>query len=86
MGTERPALAQVAEKERIWCVNPGHPVAAGIGEYFELEETEMYGEQFDIPTPDELIFISWFEGGEVFRSGCSWTRGKGHIFYFRRGH
>ena len=77
---------EAAEKERIWCVNPGHPVAAGIGEYFELEETEMYGEQFDIPTPDELVFISWFEGGEVFRSGCSWTRGKGHIFYFRPGH
>ena len=78
---------EAAEKERIWCVNPGHPIAAGMtDEYFELEHTEMYGELFDIPTPDELIFISWFEGGEVFRSGCCWTRGKGKVFYFRPGH
>ena len=78
---------EAAEKERIWCVNPGHPIAAGMtDEYFELPHTEMYGELFDIPTPDELIFISWFEGGEVFRSGCCWTRGKGKIFYFRPGH
>jgi len=76
-----------AERERIWCCNPGHPIADGLtDEYFELEHTEMYGEFFDIPEPDELIFISWFEGGEVFRSGCTFTRGKGKIFYFRPGH
>jgi len=46
----------------------------------------MYGERFDIPEPDKLIFISWFEGGEVFRSGCCWERGNGRIFYFRPGH
>lgn len=46
----------------------------------------MYGERFDIPQPDTLIFISWFEGGEVFRSGCCYHRGKGKIFYFRPGH
>jgi len=68
-------------------VNPGHPIADGLeDEYFELAHTEMYGELFDIPEPDELIFISWFEGGEVFRSGCCWTRGKGKVFYFRPGH
>lgn len=78
---------EAAEKERIWCINPGHPIADGLtDEYFELEETEMYGELFDIPEPDELIFISWFEGGEVFRSGCTFTRGKGKIFYWRPGH
>jgi len=78
---------EAAEKERIWCVNPGHPIADGMtDEYFELEQTEMYGELFDIPEPDELIFISWFEGGEVFRSGCTFTRGKGRIFYWRPGH
>ncbi|MEX2388225.1 MAG: ThuA domain-containing protein [Phycisphaeraceae bacterium] len=77
---------EAAEKERLWCVNPGHPIADGLGEYFELPETEMYGELFDIPAPEELVFISWFEGGEVFRSGCCWTRGKGKIFYFRPGH
>ena len=77
---------EAAERERIWCVNPGHPIAEGLSDYFELPHTEMYGELFDIPEPDELIFISWFEGGEVFRSGCCWTRGKGRIFYFRPGH
>ena len=77
---------EAAEKERLWCVNPGHPIANGIGQFIELKHTEMYGELFDIPQPDELVFISWFEGGEVFRSGCCWTRGKGRIFYFRPGH
>lgn len=75
------------ETERLWCVNPGHPIADGLeGEYFELERTEMYGELFDVPTPDELIFVSWFEGGDVFRSGAVWTRGKGKVFYWRPGH
>jgi len=78
---------EAAEKERLWVVNPGHPIVAGLEEeYFELEHTEMYGELFDIPEPDELILISWFEGGEVFRSGCTFRRGKGKIFYFRPGH
>jgi trehalose utilization protein len=74
------------EKERLWVVNPAHPIAAGIGEYLELAQEEMYGEHFDIPTPDELVFVSWFAGGEIFRSGCTFTRGKGKIFYFRPGH
>lgn len=78
---------EAGERERLWVVDPGHPITAGIeDEYFELPETEMYGEFFDIPSPDELIFISWFEGGEVFRSGCTFRRGKGRIFYFRPGH
>ncbi len=74
------------EKERIWVVKPGHPIVEGIGEYIELPEEEMYGEHFDIPEPDELVMVSWFEGGEVFRSGCCYTRGLGRIFYFRPGH
>lgn len=74
------------EKERLWVVDPGHPIVEGIGEYIELEKEEMYGEHFDIPAPEELIFMSWFEGGEVFRSGCTYRRGKGKIFYFRPGH
>ncbi len=77
---------EVAEKERLWNLEPGHPITRGIGEYIELPNTEMYGERFDIPTPDKLIFVSWFEGGEVFRSGCCWERGHGRIFYFRPGH
>jgi trehalose utilization protein len=74
------------EKERLWVVQPGHPIVEGIGEFIELEHEEMYGEFFDIPQPDELILVSWFEGGEVFRSGCTFSRGNGKIFYFRPGH
>lgn len=74
------------DKERFWNIMPSHPIAAGLGEYFEIPREEMYGEPFGIPTPDELIFISWFTGGEVFRSGATWTRGHGRIFYFRPGH
>lgn len=74
------------EKERIWVVTPEHPIAQGVGRYFELEKEEMYGEPFEVPAPDELVFLSWFAGGEVFRSGCCYVRGRGRIFYFRPGH
>ncbi|MBB6632713.1 ThuA domain-containing protein [Cohnella thailandensis] len=77
---------EAKEKERIWVVDPAHPIAAGLPEFFEIKPEEMYGEHFDIPAPDELVFISWFEGGEVFRSGCTYKRGQGKIFYFRPGH
>jgi hypothetical protein len=77
---------EAGEHERIWVVDPAHPIAEGFGPYFELPEEEMYGELFDIPTPDALVFISWFPGGEVFRSGCCFHRGRGKIFYFRPGH
>ena len=77
---------EVAEKERLWVVEPHHPIVQGIGEYIELPHTEMYGERFDVPDPDKVVFISWFEGGEVFRSGLTYTRGHGRIFYFRPGH
>ena len=74
------------EKERLWVIDPSHPIVEGIGEYIELEKEEMYGEHFDIPAPDQLILMSWFEGGEVFRSGCTYQRGNGKLFYFRPGH
>lgn len=74
------------EVERLWVVDPGHPIAEGIGQYIELPVAEMYGEHFDVPHPDALVFVSWFEGGEVFRSGITYTRGRGRIFYFRPGH
>ena len=77
---------EAGENERLWVVNPSHPIAEGINEYIELEHEEMYGEHFDIPEPDELVFLSWFRGGEVFRSGCVFNRGLGKIFYFRPGH
>ena len=72
--------------ERLWVTDPTHPIAAGIDSYFEIPETEMYGEYFDVPAPDELVFVSWFAGGEVFRSGMVWKRGRGKVFYFRPGH
>lgn len=77
---------EAGEKERLWVVNPSHPIAHGLDSYFELPHEEMYGEHFDIPDPDELVFVSWFQGGEVFRSGCTFHRGNGKIFYFRPGH
>jgi len=73
------------DKERVWNLMPSHPIAAGIDDYFEIPQEEMYGEPFGIPNPDELIFVSWFTGGEVFRSGATWHRGHGRVFYFRPG-
>jgi trehalose utilization protein len=77
---------EAAEKERLWVVNPNHEITRGVGQFIEIPNTEMYGEVFDVPEPDELLFVSWFEGGEVFRSGAVWHRGRGKIFYFRPGH
>lgn len=77
---------EAAETERLWVTAPAHPITNGLPEYFEVPEAEMYGEHFDIPAPDTLVFTSWFEGGEVFRSGCCYDRGEGRVFYFRPGH
>ena len=74
------------DRELIWTVNPAHPIAAGIPQPLVLPQHEMYGEFFDIPQPDEQIFISSFSGGEVFRSGCCFHRGQGRVFYFSAGH
>jgi len=77
---------EAGERERVWTVDPSHPIAAGVGECIDIENSEMYGEPFGIPVPDEQVFISWFEGGEVFRSGNCYRRGAGKIFYFSPGH
>ncbi len=74
------------DKERLWNIAPSHPITQGIGRYIELEHEEVYAEPFDIPRPDQLIFIGRYEGGEVFRSGCCYNRGLGKIFYFQPGH
>ena len=74
------------ERCHIWTVDPSHPIAEGLDECIKLEKEEMYGEHFDIPTPEELVFINWYEGGEVFRGGCTYRRGNGKIFYFQPGH
>ncbi len=86
MGTSCVLNWKDGGKERIWTIAPSHPIAEGIGPYFELPGTEMYGERFDIPSPEKIIFISWYPGGEVFRSGCVWERGHGRVFYFSPGH
>jgi trehalose utilization protein len=77
---------EAGEKEILWNVAPGHPITRGISDTVEIPRTEMYGERFDIPEPTQLVFISWYEGGNVFRSGCTFIRGNGRIFYFAPGH
>jgi trehalose utilization protein len=87
MGTNCSLLWREAnEKERLWVLEPSHPIMDGLPPYFELEAEEMYGERFDVPTPDELLMVSWFQGGEVFRSCATWRRGHGRVVYFRPGH
>jgi trehalose utilization protein len=86
MGTTCELQWRHDERETVWTVAPGHPVAAGVPASFVIPEQEMYGEFFDVPPPEQLVFISSFTGGEVFRSGCCWTRGRGRIFYFSPGH
>ena len=73
-------------KEILWVTRPGHPIVKDIDDHFVIDEEEMYGEFFDVPEPEMTLLISSFSGGEVFRSGCLWTRGAGRIFYFRPGH
>lgn len=77
---------EAGEKVRVWTINPAHAIAAGVPDHFEIPHDEMYGEFFDIPVPDEMVFINWYKGGEVFRNGCCYYRGNGRIFYFSPGH
>ncbi|MBT8458945.1 MAG: ThuA domain-containing protein [Boseongicola sp.] len=77
---------EAGERERLWVTARGHPIAKGLPDHFELENEEMYGEPFAVPEPLETVFISWFQGGEVFRSGLTYRRGAGNVFYFRPGH
>ncbi len=86
MGTSCNLSWRDGESERVWVVDPGHPIAQGINKYFEIPQEEMYGEPFGIPEPDKLVFIGWYGSGEVFRSGCCYRRENGRIFYFQPGH
>ncbi|MDR1566459.1 MAG: ThuA domain-containing protein [Treponema sp.] len=88
MGTDTPLLRwrEAGEKVRLWNIIRNHPIAQGLDESFVVPHDETYGEPFGIPAPDEQVFISWFQGGEIFRSGCTWRRGEGKIFYFQNGH
>jgi trehalose utilization protein len=75
------------EREILWVTRPGHPILEGINQdHFVIEREEMYGEFFDIPEPESTFLLSTFTGGEVFRSGMTWTRGAGKVVYFRPGH
>lgn len=86
MGTTCSLCWREGDRERVWNIAPSHPIMQGVDACFELEQEEMYGERFDIPAPDETVMLGWFAGGEVFRSGCCWTRGLGRVFYFQPGH
>jgi len=87
MGTScRLRWREVGEKERLWVVAGNHPITQGVPETFTLPHSEMYGEPFDIPDDGKLILASWFEGGNVFRSGVTFYRDNGKIFYFSPGH
>lgn len=86
MGTTCNLKWREGARERIWTIKPNHPIAEGVDETFALDPEEVYCEAFDIPNPEDTIFLGWFNGGELFRSGCTWTRGNGRIFYFQPGH
>ncbi len=86
MGTPCSLSWRDDEFERVWVIDPSHPIAQGIDRYFELDCEEVYSEPFSIPEPDKLVFAGWYEGGELFRSGCCYKRGNGNIFYFQPGH
>ncbi len=74
------------DSEVLWVIEPSHPITRGIDRYFTLPAEETYGEPFCIPTPDKLLLIGSYSGGEVFRSGCIFERGNGKVFYFQPGH
>lgn len=86
MGTSMTLRWRHGESERVFCTAPYHPIAEGIPAHFDLPHEEMYGEYFDIPKPDDVVFTGWFSCQEVFRSGCTFHRGYGKIFYFQPGH
>lgn len=86
MGTSCTLKWRDDDSERLWVTAPSHPIAEGLPEHFELPQEEMYGEFFDIPKPDDVVFMGWFTGGELFRSGVTFNRGLGRVFYFQPGH
>ena len=86
MGTSMTLHWRNDDSEKLWCTAPYHPIAKDVKKCIDIPNEEMYGEFFDIPKPDDVVFTGWFKGGEVFRSGCTFTRGLGRIFYFQPGH
>lgn len=86
LGTSGNLKWREVDFTRVYTMNRTHPITQGIPQTFELEQEEVYCEPFDIPKPDDLLFANWYRGGELFRSGATWTRGNGKIFYFQPGH
>ncbi|MCQ2422179.1 MAG: ThuA domain-containing protein [Lachnospiraceae bacterium] len=86
LGTTMSLSWRENDSEKLWCIAPTHPIAAGVPMLVTIPHEEMYGEFFDIPKPDEVVFFGTFSDGEVFRSGCTFTRGYGKIFSFQPRH
>lgn len=86
MGTTCDLSVDGFGKHTINCVRPGHPITKGVPELFELHVEERFVEFYDVPQPDELIYVTGYETGKVFRSGCAYYRGRGKVFYFQPGH
>jgi trehalose utilization protein len=81
-----PAYRADGAPGHLTTVLPQHPIAAGLPAHWDIPQTEMYGEPFHVPAPDEVVFEESWDKGEHFRSGCVWNVGKGRVFYFRPGH
>lgn len=86
MGTTCSIHYRHDDFERMTCCNPVHPIAAGLPLHIELEKEESYGEFIDVPTPDDIIYLGWFDSGEVCRSVMTWSRGYGKIVFIQPGH
>lgn len=86
MGTPCTLGWREGDSERLWVVDPSHPICAGIPPVVEIPVEEMYSEPFAIPKPDDVVFLGWFRGGEAIRAGVTFQRGLGRIFWFQPGH
>lgn len=74
------------ESERLFVVSPAHPIAEGIPSGYVIPNEEPYCEYFDIPKPDDIVFLGGFGNGMCIRAGVTFTRGAGKIFFFQPGH
>ena len=81
-----PAYRADGKPSRVTTLLPEHPIAKDLPLHWDIPQTEMYDEPFNVPAPDAVIFEEKWDAGEHFRSGCLWNIGKGKIFYFRPGH
>lgn len=86
LGTPMTLSWKEHDREKLFVADPAHPIAAGVPSCIELPDEEMYCEPFAIPKPDDVVFLGWFKSGGVFRSGVTFHRGYGKIFYFQPGH